>query len=280
MKIAKRFGLGTILIFSVLIYGSLWRAPALTWDDGSNIFANPYFTMHLWWGVWVEPYFGLYVPVTSSAWALLFWVGGGQTWPFRAFNLLLHLANISLVWVLLQGLAKRWKIASPVAVAMAVAIFAFHPLQVEAVAWISGARDLLSTFFALLAVLTYFRFRSLKGFAGATALFILALLSKPSVAILPIGIALLDWLLNGREGAGKKSFLKMASWCVFSGGAIYLTELAQEEHFTSTASWEILPTIESRLATSRVVPKPCSPFRSTRMHRLSSRRWLAKINDS
>src|SRR6185312_13945302 len=98
MKKAHRVVVSGILLLSALIYATLWNAPALTWDDGSNIFNNPLFNMNMWWRVWREPYYGLYVPFTSTFWALLYRFEGGETWPFRAFNIVLHLANIALVY--------------------------------------------------------------------------------------------------------------------------------------------------------------------------------------
>src|SRR6185312_16564465 len=101
MKKKDWLALSVLLTLTLAIYSRIWGAPPLSWDDGSNIFANPTFTMHVWWWPWKEPYYGLYVPVTSSVWAFLLWVGGGATWPFRALNLCLHLANVSFVYILL-----------------------------------------------------------------------------------------------------------------------------------------------------------------------------------
>jgi len=221
------------LAVMVAIYASLWQAPALTWDDGSNIFNNPYYTMHLWWGVWLEPYFGLYVPITSSVWAFLYWLGGGQTWPFHGLNMALHAVNMVMVYCLLQGLARRWNLQSPIAACCALAIFALHPLQVETVAWISGGRDLLATFFGLFSVIVYFRWPGRIGFLVASAVFVLALLSKPSLVILPVAIYLME----------RKSARRMALWVFLSAGAIALTQLAQVEHFVNKVSWWQRPVV-------------------------------------
>lgn len=241
MKKVNWIGLGAILILSSAIYASLWAATPLTWDDGSNIFNNPYFTMNMWWGVWSEAYFGLYVPVISSLWALLFYLGQGEALPFRIFNIVLHAANICLLFLLLQDLARRWNLSSPIAVSLAVAVFALHPLQVEAVAWISGGRDLLSTFFALSALALYLRFRTHLGYLGATTVFILALLSKPNVVILPFVIVLIEVFLGGKKW--QSSMVTMLPWIGLSLMAIFVTQLAQVDYFAEKINWWQRPLI-------------------------------------
>lgn len=50
--------LGVCLVVT-LVYGSLLLAPPLTWDDGLNIFENPYFVNGSWTTLWGKPYFGM-----------------------------------------------------------------------------------------------------------------------------------------------------------------------------------------------------------------------------
>ncbi len=65
-------------------------------------------------------------------------------------NVLIHAANAALLFLLLWRLTKQlWPGA------LVAALFAWHPLRVESVAWISERKDVLSTFFALLALLAY-----------------------------------------------------------------------------------------------------------------------------
>ena len=68
-------------------------------------------------------------------------------------NVLFHAANATLLFMLLLSLTDAlWPSA------FIAALFAWHPLHVESVAWVSERKDVLSTFFALLALLSYVRF--------------------------------------------------------------------------------------------------------------------------
>src|SRR5208282_4447329 len=68
-------------------------------------------------------------------------------------NVLFHATNAVLLFVLLLRLTGvLWPAA------FVAALFAWHPLHVESVAWISERKDVLSTFFALLALLSYTKF--------------------------------------------------------------------------------------------------------------------------
>lgn len=215
-----------ILVLCALIFGSLIHVPKLNWDDDSNIFLNPYYHANMWLPFWNEAYFGLYVPITSMVWEVLFHLGGGQAWPFRLLNTFLHAANTLLVFVLLKNLGERWQMP-PATVLIGVALFALHPTQVHAVAWISGGRDLLAAFFSFAALTVYFGRHSLQMFSFATLCFLFAILSKPSAVVLPAVIVALEFILNGKPT--KQVWKKMGIWLVFSVAAIVQTKAAQED---------------------------------------------------
>ena len=68
----------------------------------------------------------------------------------HSVNVLFHTANVVLLFLLLLRLTRELWPAAFVA-----ALFAWHPLHVESVAWIAERKDVLSTFFALLTLLAY-----------------------------------------------------------------------------------------------------------------------------
>ncbi len=106
-------------------------------------------------------------------------------------NALFHAANVALLFVLLLRLTNALWPAAFVA-----ALFAWHPLHVESVAWIAERKDVLSTFFALLSLLSYTKFvkeNCRRSFWFALIFFALGLMAKPMLVTLPFIMLLLDF---------------------------------------------------------------------------------------
>lgn len=105
------------------------------------------------------------------------------------FNLALHLANGWLVY----ELAKRlfW----PTKPALLVAgLFLLHPIQVEAVAYVSGRADLLMTFYVLMSI----SFMLDRNWTMMLATLLMALMSKEA-AVVSVGLLPLAWVASGRS---------------------------------------------------------------------------------
>jgi protein O-mannosyl-transferase len=106
-------------------------------------------------------------------------------------NVLFHAANSVLLFALLLRLTGvLWPAA------FIAALFAWHPLHVESVAWIAERKDVLSTFFALLSLLSYVRYAKdnrRRSFWVALIFFALGLMAKPMLVTLPFVMLLLDF---------------------------------------------------------------------------------------
>jgi protein O-mannosyl-transferase len=115
-------------------------------------------------------------------------------------NLLFHTANVVLLFlVLCQLTGAQWRSA------LVAALFAWHPLHVESVAWVSERKDVLSAFFWLLTLAAYGRYaKGRKAFYCLALLFFaLGLMSKPMVVTLPFVLLLLDfWPLQRTAVSG------------------------------------------------------------------------------
>ncbi|MEK9137921.1 MAG: glycosyltransferase family 39 protein, partial [Bacteroidota bacterium] len=85
--------------------------------------------------------------------------------------------------------------------AVVAALFALHPLHVESVAWVAERKDVLSTLFWILTMLTYIRYvekPEVRRYLVVTITFALGLMSKPMLVTLPLTLLLLDYWPLGR----------------------------------------------------------------------------------
>ncbi len=113
---------------------------------------------HFGW-LWIETYWppsmgaALYRPLTTSAFAVEWWAGQGLPWVFHATNIALYV----LACLLVYDLAAR--LLSPRAAWLAAALFAVHPVHVEAVANVVGQSELWAACGVVAAVALYIRWR-------------------------------------------------------------------------------------------------------------------------
>jgi protein O-mannosyl-transferase len=225
------------------------------YDDHKHIFENPALLKPSLSSIsqfWIEPFFGLYTPVTYTVWSALAFLAPigamGRIEPgfFHFFNLLLHMLNVFLSFALLREILEKRMKDSSLAVLPAflgALLFALHPVQVETVAWISGMKDLLFTSFALGAILLSLRAERSNLVAGshsmgllrfarndvvATLLFILAMLSKPTAVTLPFAVFFCRAFLQGKSF--RKSFDGwLLLWVVLSLPILVLTKILQPD---------------------------------------------------
>ncbi len=153
-------------------------------------------------------------------------------------NVLWHAANVALLFALLWRLTARlWPAA------LIAALFAWHPLHVESVAWLSERKDVLSTCFALLSLLAYAKYaeaskvqspKSKVYFGLSLTAFALGLLAKPMLVTLPFVLLLLDyWPLQRGSPPTGRNWLRRAGekWPFFllTAGSCVVTFFAQRQ---------------------------------------------------
>ena len=122
---------------------------------------------------------------------------GGYHWT----SLIIHLVNTLLLFFLLSALTK-----APWRSGFAAALFAFHPLHVEAVVWIAARKDVLSGFFWMLALgayASYVKKPTGRRYSLVLLAYVLGLMAKPTVVPLPAVLLLLDyWPLRSSRPPG------------------------------------------------------------------------------
>jgi tetratricopeptide (TPR) repeat protein len=145
---------------------------------------------------------------------------------YHCTNVLLHLANTLLLFgFLVRTTGACWR-------SFCVAgLFAVHPLHVESVAWIAERKDVLSTFFGMLALWAYDVYRrrpSLLRYLTVAGAFALSLAAKPMLVTLPCVLLLLDYWPLRRLGRGtwKQLFLEKLPLFALSAASCVLTVYA------------------------------------------------------
>jgi protein O-mannosyl-transferase len=204
-----------LLVVILLVFGQAMTFDFVDWDDGQHIFKNENIVQHTWAGLghhWDPMNTGnpqMYCPMVFTVWWLLAHLSNVQSpdifgatlnpYIFHAANLVVHwLCACAVLEILLRLKIRAW------AAGAGTLIFAVHPLQVEAVAWASGMKDLLSGFFALLAIWRYIAALESSGrgrkwnYALSTIFYVGALLSKPSTVVTPLIVGAIELIIYRR----------------------------------------------------------------------------------
>jgi hypothetical protein len=203
-----------LLVGVVLVsFGRLVSCEFLRWDDIYTVALRPDtnpVTHDSWKHAWTDADRTIYIPVTYTVWTALSAIArvttpdryGSTLNPmiFHGFNVLAHLASTLLVLAILHRLIRN-----RTAAIFGALLYAIHPVQVEAVAWVSGLKDLLWGLFSFLAILLYFRFvdrssrRRWFAYAAGMACVVIAMLCKPTAMMTPLMVIAIDRLLLRRR---------------------------------------------------------------------------------
>jgi protein O-mannosyl-transferase len=177
----------------------------VNYDDGPYVTQN----RHVQNGLTFEGIRWAFTTTQSGNWHPLTWLtlqldstlfGPDRPAGYHLTNVLLHAVNTALLFLVFARMTHaRWRSA------LVTALFAFHPLHVESVAWVSERKDVLSTLFWMLTLFAYIRYTEQPRPARylTVAIFLtLGLAAKPMLVTLPFVLLLLDYwpLLRGRVG--------------------------------------------------------------------------------
>jgi tetratricopeptide (TPR) repeat protein len=246
-------------------------------DDHQYIYDNPQVKAGLTWSgvLWA------FRSGHASNWHPLTWIShmtdcqlyGLNPAGHHLTNLLFHIADTLLLFLLLQRMTgSLWRSAC------VAALFAWHPLHVESVAWASERKDVLSTFFFLLTLWAYVRYAEVQSQDSASSdtqhatrntphasryyvlslcLLALGLMSKPMLVTLPFVLLLLDfWPLQRLRLPAYSSTLwplvrEKLPFFALALAASVVTYLVQRTG-GAVSSLDLLP-LQSRIANALVV---------------------------
>lgn len=186
-----------ILTITFISFSPSLKNDFANWDDNFYVTENP-LIMELSWKsiktIFNQYYMGHYHPLTLLSYSLEYYFFKLNPLVYHLTNLILHLMNGLLVFLMI--LMLKGGVLTSLVVSL---LFGIHPLQVESVVWISERKDVLYTFFflgSLIVYLHYLKTQSVRTYLLSFFLFILSLLSKSMAVTLPVVMFLCDFLLH------------------------------------------------------------------------------------
>ena len=195
---AVALGLVTLAVFAPVRHHAF-----VNYDDTLYVTDNP----RVQAGLTLDNVRWAFTTGTASNWHPLTWLShmldyqlfGLDAGRHHLTSLALHILNALLLLLVLHAMTGAlWRSA------WVAAMFAVHPLHVEAVAYVAQRKDVLSTLFWLLTMAAYAHYasRPSRRRYGLVALcFALGLMAKPMLVTLPFVLLLLDvWPLARWEG--------------------------------------------------------------------------------
>jgi tetratricopeptide (TPR) repeat protein len=239
----------TFLVFSPIVHNDF-----VNYDDPDYVTSNPHVQGGFTWPniMWAfstgQGHASNWHPVTWLSHMLDYQLFQGNAAAHHLMNVGLHAANVALLFVLLWWMTDcLWRSA------FVAAVFAWHPLHVESVAWVSERKDVLSAFFFFLTLLAYVscvkekqkleqgKFGTRKGSEIASGnsylwsvvfyvlslfLYALGLMSKPMLVTTPFIMLLLDWWpLRRTAGCGMRNAERSSPEPKATDGAIQSSRL-------------------------------------------------------
>lgn len=193
---------GLLVVGTLALFWQTSSFPFLEFDDNLYVTSNLAVIRGIDSGVFVRALttnlVGNWQPMTFLSHALDVSLFGLNAGGHHLTSVFFHALNALLVFFLARAMK-----AGVGASFFAAALFAFHPLRVESVVWISERKDVLCSFFFLLGSILYLRSRgaqNCRAYLLVAIAFLLGLLSKPMIVTFPAVLLLLDFWPLKRAG--------------------------------------------------------------------------------
>jgi Flp pilus assembly protein TadD len=198
LLIGLLLALGTWAVFSPARAGEF-----VNFDDNLYVTDN----LHLRAGLSVPALSWAFTTFHAGNWHPLTWISlltdyqraGLEPSAYHRTNVLLHAAAAVLLFAALTAISGAvWPSA------LVAGLFAWHPLHVESVAWVSERKDVLSGLFWMLTLLAYAAYVHRPArwrYLLVIVAYALGLLAKPMLVTLPCVLLLLDFWPLGRAAS-------------------------------------------------------------------------------
>ena len=231
-KVSNPLALALITLAGFLGYGNIFDS-SFHFDDRPTLIDNPAIRdlgdVHKLWSFYPPRFVGF------LSFALNYRLGGLNPAGYHGVNFLLHVVTAFLVFKLAESIgeamqsrcaagagmpqasdADSWPWRRSVAALLVALIFAGHPIQTQAVTYITQRFALLSAFFYLAALVFYLKFVLTRAAAGTTstaaayyalslAAAVVAMFCKQNAFTLPFAVVLVEYFFGApppeRRGA-------------------------------------------------------------------------------
>jgi tetratricopeptide (TPR) repeat protein len=203
-----------LMVAVLLVFAQVRDFQFINLDDDRNVYENPAVRN----GLTLDGLKWAFTATERDYWHPLPWIShmldaqlfGMHPGGHHLTSVCLHILNAILVFLVLRRMTGAvWRSA------MVAALFAIHPLRAESVAWVTERKDVLGGLFWWLTTWAYVEYTkntaSRKRYGLVILLFLMALMSKPTVMTLPFFLLLLDyWPLKRLWGQSRVSLKR--SW--------------------------------------------------------------------
>ncbi|MFO7658524.1 MAG: tetratricopeptide repeat protein [Bacteroidales bacterium] len=249
-QISTEISLLIILLLTAIVYLPTLKAGFVNWDDTKYITYNPYIQSlgvenikNIFTSFWNCNYH----PLTILSYAIDYSLVGEKPFLYHLVNIIFHLLNTVLVYKFIdtlflminKGSVTKYNFIIP---AISALLFGIHPMHVESVSWVSERKDVLYTFFFLLALIQYLQYVNTKKISRyyiSIVLFLLSLFSKGMAVSFPLSIIAIDYVLT-REWRSKRVIFEKIPFIIIA--VIFgIIALKAQESMGAVTSGSILP---------------------------------------
>ena len=191
---------GALVLLGLLTFWPSLTFDFVNWDDPAYVEHNELikgWSLGNLKGICTDVVTRNYAPLTIFTFLIDHSIWGMNPGGYHATNVLLHLVNGVLVFLLLRRLTGNMFVAW-----LSAGLFLIHPVQIESVVWISSRKGLLSSLFMLWALLVRLRPEpDGKHDLWYIALLFAALMAKAHAVVLPPIVLLYDVLVRRQSPA-------------------------------------------------------------------------------
>ena len=218
---ARWLGFALLVVLIALAWAN-GLTGAFTYDDKVEVVGNRTIrTLEQWHAVLG---YNASRPLVILTWALDWRLWGLDPLGYHVVNVAVHAVNAGLVFLLGEALCRRLALRQPLVTALAAAaVWAVHPMNTEAVTYVTGRSESLCATFYLATVLCWMRWRRTRdGFQLLLALgaFIMAAATKEVAATIPAALLVVELLVPGPQPMRRRDWLAMVPfWLLVAAGA-------------------------------------------------------------